>query len=97
VVSSGPRPDMHALAGGGGSTDAADAVKGARRAWMPELGGMSDVPVYDRYRLAPGAAFAGPAIVEERESTLIIGPGARCHVDARWNLVAELAHPEAAS
>ena len=34
--------------------------------------------MYDRYALAPGATFNGPAIVEERESTLIVGPGAAC-------------------
>ena len=38
---------------------------------------MTEVPVYDRYRLGPGAAFVGPAIVEERESTTVIGAGAR--------------------
>jgi hypothetical protein len=37
--------------------------------------------VYDRYRLFPGAAFSGPAIVEERESTVIIGEDARAEVD----------------
>ena len=51
---------------------------------------MSATPVYDRYRLGPGAAFDGPAIVEERESTLIVGPGGRCRVDAQWNLIVEL-------
>jgi N-methylhydantoinase A/oxoprolinase/acetone carboxylase beta subunit len=45
--------------------------------------------VYDRYALEPGAAFVGPAIVEERESTTIIGPAARVHVDAARTLVAE--------
>jgi N-methylhydantoinase A len=96
VVATGPRPEMTALAGGGGSTDAEAACKGTRRAWMPELGGMTDVKVYDRYKLAPGAAFPGPAIIEERESTLIIGANADCRVDANWNLVAELARAEAA-
>ena len=37
---------------------------------------MTDVTVYDRYRLGPGATLQGPAIVEERESTTVIGPGA---------------------
>jgi len=91
VVSSGPRPELRLIAGTGGGADAGAARKGTRRAWMPELGGMAEVPVYDRYRLGPGAAFDGPAIVEERESTLIVGPNARCRVDDRWNLVAELA------
>jgi N-methylhydantoinase A/oxoprolinase/acetone carboxylase beta subunit len=48
-----------------------------------------ETPVYDRYGLQPGAAFAGPAIIEERESTTIIGPGARVRVDASRGLVAE--------
>ena len=38
---------------------------------------MTDVPVYDRYRLGPGATFDGPAIVEERESTVVVGPECR--------------------
>jgi N-methylhydantoinase A len=46
--------------------------------------------VYDRYRLAPGDAFAGPAIVEERESTVVLGPDARARVDDALNLIADL-------
>jgi N-methylhydantoinase A len=46
--------------------------------------------VYDRYALAPGAVFEGPALVEERESTCVVGPGARVTVDAFRNLVIEL-------
>ena len=57
---------------------------------MPELGGMTEVTVYDRYRLGPGAAFTGPAIVEERESTTVIGPGAAVTIDAEGNLVVEI-------
>ena len=52
---------------------------------------MTEVAVYDRYRLAPGARFAGPAIVEERESTVVVGADATCSIDERWNLVVELA------
>ncbi len=46
--------------------------------------------VLDRYALAPGYAFQGPALVEERESTCVIPPGATCHIDAEMNLVIEL-------
>jgi N-methylhydantoinase A len=46
--------------------------------------------VYDRYALAPGTVFGGPAIVEERESTAILGPGARCRVDDSLALVVEV-------
>jgi N-methylhydantoinase A len=57
---------------------------------MPEFEGFADVPVYDRYRLAPGDAFAGPAIVEERESTVVLGPAARARIDDSLNLIADL-------
>jgi N-methylhydantoinase A len=65
--------------------------KGARRAYFPEAGGYVDTPVYDRYAFEPGMAFMGPAVVEERESTTIIGPGARIRVDGARTLVADLA------
>ncbi len=41
-------------------------------------------------RSIPGAEFAGPAIVEERESTLIIGARGRARVDERLNVIVEL-------
>ena len=53
---------------------------------------MTDVVVYDRYRLGPGATFTGPAIVEERESTTVIGPGAAVSVDNEGNLTVEIAN-----
>ncbi|WP_149539683.1 hydantoinase/oxoprolinase family protein [Siccirubricoccus phaeus] len=48
-------------------------------------------PVYDRYALRPGMEFIGPALVEERESTCVIGPATRVAVDKHLNLVLELA------
>ena len=48
-------------------------------------------PVYDRYALAPGTTLRGPAIVEERESTTVVPPGARLSVDADLDLVIALA------
>ncbi len=37
--------------------------------------GSLDVPVYDRATLGAGAAIAGPLIVEEPDTTLVLGPG----------------------
>ncbi len=83
VTAAGPEPDLQlAVRADNATTNAADAVKGARPAYFPEAGGFTNTPIYDRYRLAPGAQFAGPAIVEERESTVIVGPGAKCSIDA---------------
>jgi N-methylhydantoinase A len=63
------------------------AVKGTRPAYFPEARGFLDTPVYDRYALAPGAAFAGPAIIEERESTLLVGRSGRCEVLAGGSII----------
>ncbi len=86
VVSSGPNPEITLRMDSIGSSNAADAIKGRRPAYFPESNGYADTPIYDRYALAPGATFSGPAIVEERESTVIVGPGAACEIDAHWNL-----------
>ncbi|WP_239154442.1 hypothetical protein [Amycolatopsis sp. FDAARGOS 1241] len=40
----------------------------------------------DRYRLRPGDHVDGPAIVQERESTVVVPPGARCVVRADASL-----------
>jgi N-methylhydantoinase A len=67
---------------------AAGALKGRRRAYFPETGGWIDCPIYDRYQLAAGLQLAGPAIVEERESTSVLPPGATAAVDEYTNLIA---------
>lgn len=67
-----------------------DAGRGERDAYFPELGEYARCRVYDRYRLAPGARGAGPALIEERESTIVVGPGAGWHVDELANVMLEL-------
>ena len=66
------------------------AVKTRRKAYFAEAAGFVDTPVYDRYALPPGFEFEGPAIVEERESTAVLGPGARCRVDERSTIIVEM-------
>ena len=63
--------------------------KAERKAWFPEFRDYVTTDVYDRYALNPGDEMVGPAIVEERESTLVIGPGARIIVDPHGMLVVE--------
>jgi len=91
VEAAGPAPNLgdgYSLARQGGS---AKALKGSRRAYDADAGGLTEWPVYDRYALAPGARITGPALVEERESTCVVGARQSVAVDARYNLVAELA------
>lgn len=58
-----------------------DAVKGERLAFSSIARQFIPFTVYDRYKLFPGAAFSGPAIVEERESTVIVGESGKVRVD----------------
>jgi N-methylhydantoinase A len=85
----GPRPELR-LSVSAAAGDASEALKGERQAYFPELGGDHSTPVYDRYKLAPGAELRGPAIVEERESTVVIGPRGAARVDDVLNLIVEL-------
>ena len=57
---------------------------------MPDADGFVETPVYDRYALQPGVALTGPAIFEERESTVVVGPGAEITVDDSRNLIVTL-------
>jgi len=63
--------------------------KGRRPVYFAEAGDYVDCPTYDRYALAAGAAFAGPAVVEEFDSTTVVHPGFGLRVDDVGNLVIE--------
>jgi len=92
VVVSGPVPDITvsgAKPGAPASGAAKPIPKATRKAYFPEARGYVDTPVYDRYALTPGSRFTGPAIIEERESTTVVAPGARVSVDARLTLILE--------
>jgi N-methylhydantoinase A len=69
------------------SATRADPIKGTRPVYFPEFREFRATPVYDRYALLPGAAFDGPAIIEERESTLVVGPGGRFEVAPSGNII----------
>jgi N-methylhydantoinase A len=89
VVARGPQPELN-MQLHDDSSNRGDAIKGSRLAYFSERG-YSETPIYDRYALKPGMTFAGPAIVEERESTLIIGTRGRARVDEKLQIVVELA------
>jgi N-methylhydantoinase A len=66
------------------------ALKGTRRAYFPGADGWVETAVYDRYRLGIGDELAGPAVVEEEGSTLVVGPGATARVAGSGNIVMTL-------
>jgi N-methylhydantoinase A len=57
------------------------AVKGQRPAYSGIAKDFIPYTVYDRYKLFPNARFKGPAIIEEKESTLIVGEDTTVAVD----------------
>ena len=69
---------------------AGQVVKGHRPAYFPEAQQHVDTPVIDRLQLAVGDRHDGPVIVEEPESTLIVGPGGSFSVQPNGNIVVEI-------
>ena len=71
---------------------AADAPpKAFREMFVSGVGGMERVPVFERAALRVGQKIDGPAIVEERESTTIVGPSDRLEVNEFGCLTVDLA------
>ncbi|MDJ1136983.1 hydantoinase/oxoprolinase family protein [Streptomyces iconiensis] len=87
VASRGPDPRarLHLA----GTRDGSGARTGERDAYFPAVGGYVSTGVHDRYRLAPGTVLEGPALVQERESTLVVPPGARCTVTEDSSILVE--------
>jgi N-methylhydantoinase A len=71
------------------SDPTAPAVEECRPVYFAETGGFVDCPIVVRYKLGSGAVIAGPAIVEEMDSTTVLHPGFRATVDRYGNLVVE--------
>jgi N-methylhydantoinase A len=84
-----PNTDIRISARGSQGGEAANARRGERPVLFEDHGWRT-CPVYDRYALRTGATFSGPALIEERESTCVVGPGAQVRVDEMKNLVIEL-------
>jgi N-methylhydantoinase A len=63
--------------------------KERREVYFAETEGYVDCPIYDRYALPAGATFAGPAVVEEFDSTTVVHPGFAVTVDETGNLIVE--------
>ncbi|HET8607972.1 MAG TPA: hydantoinase/oxoprolinase family protein [Gaiellaceae bacterium] len=77
VVSSGPKPEV-SLYRPVQRVVHTGTSPSERDVFFP--GGRRPVQVVDRYALAPGTRIDGPAIVEERESTLVVPPGRTAEV-----------------
>jgi len=90
---SGPPPEVPLHLADEAAPDPALTRKGARPVYFPEVGEYVETAVYDRYRLGPGSTLPGPAVIEERECTVVAGPSSHVRVDAFGNLFIDLAPP----
>jgi N-methylhydantoinase A len=60
-----------------------------RAVYEPALGRMTDFAVYRREDLAPGSRLAGPALIEEGQTTTVVPVSFALHVDGAGYLVME--------
>jgi N-methylhydantoinase A len=57
-----------------------------RQAYFPEANDFITCLVYDRHALEPDVPVAGPALIQERETTVAVGPGGTACADSYGNL-----------
>lgn len=71
-----------------GDGDIDEAHQGTRTAYDGEQFVTFDI--YSRYDLPRDCSIEGPAVIEEAESTTVVGKGTSFHVDATGNLVLDI-------
>ena len=75
------RADREAAAAARSTPGETPEPKERRQVYFAEADGYVDCPIYDRYALPAGARLAGPAVVEEFDSTTVVHPGFAVSVD----------------
>jgi N-methylhydantoinase A len=78
-----PKPELPTAEAGG--EDASGAI--VDRHEIVVEGERVEAAIYDRAQLAPGARFAGPAVVTEFDSTTLVLPGYDAQVDTSFNIL----------
>jgi N-methylhydantoinase A/oxoprolinase/acetone carboxylase beta subunit len=63
------------------------ARRGSRRCLFNGSSQRVETPVYDWDRLAPGHRLSGPALIDDKTTTVLVVPGFTCEVDPYCNLV----------
>jgi N-methylhydantoinase A/oxoprolinase/acetone carboxylase beta subunit len=91
LTASGPRPRVALQEAPPQGYGAESAIKGRRPVYFAEAGGFVETPIYARDRLSADMTFGGPAVVEEKDSTAVIGPSATVTVDGFANLLVAFA------
>jgi N-methylhydantoinase A len=79
------RPKPRPLAKGGAGAQA--ALKARRKVHFQSSGRFVDCPIYERDRLLAGNRIAGPAVIEQADSTIVVPPSFSACVDANGRIV----------
>jgi N-methylhydantoinase A len=90
VTAQGRLPKLAASALASPSGSDRHAADGRRKVYFGREHGMLDTPVYACAALAPGRVVDGPAVIEQRFSTILVLPGHRAALDARGNVSIEV-------
>jgi N-methylhydantoinase A len=83
--------DLPAAAAAAASGGSGDGRIGSRRAFCSRTRSWKEFSIHRRAAIAQSVHFAGPAIVEENESTTVIPSDAFAYVDAHGSLIVKLA------
>jgi len=79
------------LVGGGIRTKISDAMEPTARSVCLSLErGYEEVTVYQRHHLSQAGEIVGPALVEQSDTTTLIYPGHRAHIDGLGNLIIDV-------
>jgi N-methylhydantoinase A len=76
------KPALQPLAATGGLEP-----KEHRPVYFAEAGDYVDCPIFDRYSLPAGGRIAGPAVIEEFDSTTVLHPGYAAEIETYGNLI----------
>ena len=82
-----PRPLLRMATNAEAASDVEFARRGYRRCLFENSSQRAETPVYDWDCLAPGHRLRGPALIDDKTTTVLIGPGFTCDVDPYCNLV----------
>jgi N-methylhydantoinase A len=67
-----------------------EAARRPRSIYLKELGGFAECEVLSRSELSARGSLAGPLVIEDPETTIIVDSGAKAHVDEFGNVAVEL-------
>ena len=93
AIASLPKPPFEPLAGAAGASSGNGAHPTASPVDRRPIyvgGRWEEANVYERRDLGPGVEIAGPSIVEQPDTTVLLLPGDRGRVDGQGNLILEI-------